>query len=606
MSTLPVEILTLANQGAKLFPLRPNDKVPIMEHWQDENNSSDPARLEFWGHRFPGCNWAMRCGEISHAFALDFDCKNGKPGMDVYQRMLEEHGPEWIDTIRVRTWSGGLHLWYVWVRGIGKKTDGLAYGVDIQGEISYVVVPPSIVNGKAYYFEDCDAEKTIAPVPSWLLPDILKAFKTETLPPPPPQSAGKIQSGQRHQFLLHHAGQLLHVGIGLKALTAELLELNYAKFAEPYPQDEIFRQVNDFYQRWQRDPRDIWREFNQERKKQPMPGTYQVQEQRLEEVDAMPVEWLEGWMPYIALGTLTMLTGDPGVGKSFIALAIMAQLTRLGINVAYMSIENPAAYVVRPRFDALGGDPSRMILIKGLETPEGRRNIALQDLVALASVIQKHNVKLIVIDPIQSYLGAHVDQYRSNETRPVLDGLMDLAEVNEVAILILRHVVKAGGNRAIHKGLGSIDFTGAVRSELFAGETLDKQKAMCHIKSNLGPLGKSQSYQISEMDDSGRVWQAGYFRWTGECELKVSDLTEPESAKNDESALREAEEWLSQLLAGGARLQADIQVEAKDNGISLRTLRRAKKKLHVKSMKRVDKKWQWYLPGHDASGQAAS
>jgi hypothetical protein len=267
------------------------------------------------------------------------------------------------------------------------------------------------------------------------------------------------------------------------------------------------------------------------------------------------------------------------------------------MNVGYMSVENPAAYVVRPRFDALGGDPSRVILIEGLEGPDGKRTLTLEDIVPLEKFILKHDLKLVIIDPIQSYLGSHVDAYRSNETRPILDGLVELADVNGVAFLILRHAVKAGGGRAIHKGLGSIDFTGVARSELFAGMTVDGvRRAMVHIKSNLGHLGKTLAYEITEADPSGRIWQAGYFRWAGESELKVSDLTEPESAKNEESALHEAEEWLKELLKDGARLQGEIQDEAKDNGITLRTLRRAKKKLHVKSMKRVDKKWQWYLP----------
>lgn len=602
---LPVEVITFAERGWMLTPLRQNNKIPLLTDWPTLNRTSNIEILEQWSVLFPGCNWGMVTGPASGICVLDIDLKNGKQGLDWYNHQLLEHGVEWQDTLRVRTASGGYHNYYQWSDGIGKNTSGsLANGVDIIGEGGQVVVPGSIVNGVAYKFEDCDGEKSIAPLPGWLAEVVLRAFQPPPAPPPVRVNGeGRIPEGQRHLFLLRHAGQLLHQGISFQALQTELLTVNNYHFQVPYPEPEIQRQVADFYGRWQRDPKAIWREFQAsytQGNKQEIAVSLETQEGLLQEVEVMAIEWLPGWEPYIALGTLTLLTGDPGVGKSFIALAIAAQLTRDGHNVAYLSVENPAAYIVRPRFDALGGDPGKVVLVKGLTTPDGKRSITLEDIQPLEKMIERHHIKLMIIDPVQSYLGAHIDAYRFNETRPVLDGLVDLAERHMVAILILRHVVKMGGNRAIHKGLGSIDFTGAVRSELFAGETVDHaRRGMVHIKSNLGSLGRALGYEISQSDQAGRIWQAGYFRWTGTSELKVSDLTEPESKKLEEGALREAKDFLLQALADGCRLQAEVQEEAYGVGIRERTLRRAKKELNVQSLKRVDKKWEWFLPKQD-------
>jgi len=175
--------------------------------------------------------------------------------------------------------------------------------------------------------------------------------------------------------------------------------------------------------------------------------------------------------------------------------------------VAYLTVENSAAYKSRPRFDTLQGDAMKLLLLDGVSAEGATRAITLQDVEVLRGVLSEHKPELIVIDPIQSYLGADVDAHRSNETRPILDGLAKLAEESHAAVLILRHASKNGSGRAIYKGLGSIDFTGAVRCELFAGETLEKQKAVCHIKSNIGPLGPTQGYEITSADEQGRLWR---------------------------------------------------------------------------------------------------
>jgi hypothetical protein len=317
----------------------------------------------------------------------------------------------------------------------------------------------------------------------------------------------------------------------------------------------------------------------------------------LSEVEAKKVDWLKE--PYIPKGMLTMLTGDPGVGKSFIALGITADVARRGGKTVYLTIENSAAYTLRPRFDALKGDASKLILLEGISAQGITRSVTLRDIEVLDKTLGEHKPELVVIDPIQSYLGAGVDAHRSNETRPILDGLAKLAEKHHVAVLILRHASKNGSGRAIYRGLGSIDFTGAVRCELFAGETLEKQRAVCHIKSNIGPIGPAQGYEITPADEQGRVWSAGYFRWTGDTQIEVADLTEPEETNGGASAGAEAEKFLRDMLGEGPKPAKGVLREARDAGIAERTLERAKSKLRVDSRKGANG-WEWVLPAEKA------
>jgi putative DNA primase/helicase len=328
----------------------------------------------------------------------------------------------------------------------------------------------------------------------------------------------------------------------------------------------------------------------------------------LADVPPSAVTWL--WKPYIPLGMLTMVSGDPGVGKTFIGYSIAAELTRGRClngsscrreNVVCLTVENAAAEVVRPRFEMLGGDVKRFFLLAGTvqvnDGKEQRGTITLHDIALLDETLATTGARLVIVDPIQSYFGAKVDMHRSNETRPLLDGLAKLAEKYDCAILLLRHVSKQSGGRAIHRGLGSIDLTGAVRSELLAGSLPDDpgSRALVHIKSNVGPYGPSIAYEI---DDEGR------FRWLeGTCDITAAQLLETPRRTAGGSALARAMEWLRSALAAGSRPSVEIQTSAKAGGISMATLRRAKDELGVKSQKAaMDDGWDWALPTDGTDG----
>jgi hypothetical protein len=329
---------------------------------------------------------------------------------------------------------------------------------------------------------------------------------------------------------------------------------------------------------------------------------------RLSDVKARAVDWL--WEPFIPYSMLSMLSGDPGTAKSFIALSLCADLSRGKLrdgrsvapaNCLYLTIENPLAESIRPRFDLLGGDPSRFYALAGsvfaANGEEQRSSVTLSDIPILDAAIAETKARLIVVDPIQSYLGQNIDLHRSNETRPVLDGLSKLAEAHGCAVLILRHLSKQSGGKAITRGLGSIDLSGAVRSELLAGQLPDdpEVRALVHIKSNVGRMGPTLGFSI---DGEGR------FSWTGESQITASELLAAPDG-TERSTVERAKEWLTELLKSGSMDQATIRHMAEDEGFKTMTLRRAKDALNIRSRKSgMGGGWTWELPQNtDVGGQ---
>lgn len=228
------------------------------------------------------------------------------------------------------------------------------------------------------------------------------------------------------------------------------------------------------------------------------------------------IDWF--WYPYIPLGRLTILGGDPGAGKSFITAAIAAaasrgdslpgekQDVREPMVTLILSAEDDPADTTKPRLNNLHADQTKIAVFT--------EDIVLdkEGLVAVKEMVLEINAKLLVIDPIVAYLGAKMDMNRANEVRPIMRGLARIARELNIAVIVVRHnrKVSAGGKegKAIYSGSGSIDFTASVRSELAVETARNGNKYMNHIKANSGRLGPSIRYDIIEMPDT-----TGRFEW---------------------------------------------------------------------------------------------
>ena len=364
-----------------------------------------------------------------------------------------------------------------------------------------------------------------------------------------PQSSNGIPEGQRNTTLLSRAGAMHRCGMSPRAIEAALQEENRQNCSPPLPIDEVSAIAAGI----QRYPK----------------GSASTRAVRraavrcLANVKAENVEWL--WEPYVPLKMITILSGDPGVGKTFLSLALAASLTR------------GRPLVGQQEHEALGGDVSRLFLLEGTTTEAGTEGrITLADKEPLEEAIRDHRARLVIVDPLQSFLGGDVDAHRANQTRPIFDGLIRVAEKTGCAILITRHLSKGVGGTALYRGMGSIDITGAARSELFVGREPDNPSRiiMAQSKNSLAPVGCSLSYSIGE--DKNIVWH-------GESSLGANDLLMPPPNTEERSALSEAEDFLREVLADGSRKRKEVYNQAEENGISRATLRRATKQLQVSS-----------------------
>lgn len=309
---------------------------------------------------------------------------------------------------------------------------------------------------------------------------------------------------------------------------------------------------------------------------------------RMSDIQPEEVQWL--WYPYIPLGKLTVIQGDPGEGKTTFVLAVIAALTKGEalperepldpVNILYQTAEDGLADTIRPRLDALGADCSRVLVID-----ESKRELSLSD-ERIRQAMEETGAKLLVLDPLQAYLGAEVDMHRANEVRPILKRLGSVAEQMGCAVILIRHLNKMQGQKSGHRGMGSVDFQAAARSVLLVGRTKEDPQLRIVVpdKSSLAPEGESIAFALDP--EQG-------FQWKGYCAYNAEELLGG-STKQVQTKTMQAEETLRNLLDKPAPAE-EILRRITAAGISERTLMTAKKNLGVLSEKRGGQ-WFWRLP----------
>ena len=295
---------------------------------------------------------------------------------------------------------------------------------------------------------------------------------------------------------------------------------------------------------------------------------------RMSDVELTPVEWL--WKPYLPFGKLSVLQGNPGEGKTYFAMHLAAACTNGKLlpnmermepfNVIYQTAEDGLGDTVKPRLIEAGADLDRVLVIDDSDV-----QLTLSD-ERIEKAIVENNARLVIIDPIQAYLGADVDMNRANEVRPIFMRLGQVAQRTGCAILLIGHLNKAAGMQSLQRGLGSIDIAAAVRSVMFIGKLKHDptMRILTHEKSSLAPPGVSLAFSLGD---------EGGFRWVGEYDITADEMLsgiEPQR----ETKTQQAKDLICTLLAGGKQvLSEDIDKAALERGIPGRTVRDAKREL---------------------------
>ena len=295
---------------------------------------------------------------------------------------------------------------------------------------------------------------------------------------------------------------------------------------------------------------------------------------RMSDVELTPVEWL--WKPYFPFGKLSVLQGNPGESKTYFAMHLAAACTNGKLlpnmermepfNVIYQTAEDGLGDTVKPRLIEAGADLDRVLVIDDSEV-----QLTLSD-ERIEKAIVENNARLVIIDPIQAYLGSDVDMNRANEVRPIFMRLGQVAQRTGCAILLIGHLNKAAGMQSLQRGLGSIDIAAAVRSVMFIGKLKHDptMRILTHEKSSLAPPGASLAFSLGD---------EGGFRWVGEYDITADEMLsgiEPQR----ETKTQQAKDLICTLLAGGKQvLSEDIDKAALERGIPGRTVRDAKREL---------------------------
>ncbi len=330
----------------------------------------------------------------------------------------------------------------------------------------------------------------------------------------------------------------------------------------------------------------------------------------MKDVEPKPINWL--WPEKIARGKVSMIAGDPGLGKSLITVALASAVStgaRWPVgrgnapqgSVVMMSDEDALADTIRPRLDAADADCAKIHALKMVQetTKDGEifsRSFSLaQDIERLADVLEElGDCVLVVIDPISAYLGG-IDSHKNADVRALLSPLSDLAERFNVSIVTVTHLNKGNGN-AIYRATGSLAFVAAARSVLAVTKDQDEQsrRLVLPMKNNLGNDSSGMAYRIETAEGGAPVvmWEPNAV------DIDINEVLNGDT-EDERWACNEVTEWLLEELINGPVPASDMKKRVAQSGHSWRPVERVKAKLKIRSKKDgMYGPWSWFHPDH--------
>ena len=531
--------------GTKGAPIKEGGKVigsgQLLKSWKTEATTQENT-IKAWWQKWPDADVCIVTG--GGLTVVDLDVKHPPAsGEDTLIDWQMQNG-FFPMTRECRTGSGGKHL-YFWTSGTFKSRNGFMPGVDIKSEGGYVVAPPSCNSGGQYTWLN---DLPIAPANE----NVLAFLSGRGLRGKPMK---ETPEGNRDNTMLAQTYKLAHDFSNREEALQIALAMNQ-KCSPPLDEAVVKSQLDRAYAKVQKEKK--------------------AKVITLSEIKPEKVEWL--WYPYIPLGKITIVAGDSGIGKTFFESAIAAIVStgrpfpggsekRAPRIVCVQNSEDGLADTIVKRLMAAGADLNNVMTIDPGDNPLSFADPRIEDF------MKEYRPAVMIFDPFQSFFGAGVDLNRSNETRPVFDNLLRLAQKYKVAVILIMHLSKMTKASAKNRVLGSVDVVGAVRSVLIVAKhpTVEGQIVVCHEKSNLAPSGRSLCYHIEN----------SAVKWGDFCELSADDcLLKRQKAKAPKTKLEMAIEFLESRLAVCGKVRVEEMTEiAEKMEISYKTFQRAKEKL---------------------------
>lgn len=580
----------------------------------------DVAIIRTWWNKWPDANIALATGAASGVVVLDLDTKHGRSTKE-----LRENGYFISPTVSSRTGIfkdpdkpeaeglRGEHHWFVHPGGYIKSTNGqiLGPGIDIKADGGYVMLPPSNhLSGVSYEWvvepEGEGSVKNLEELPKWLLEKITaqkdlkiewdEFFKQENL------------EGSRHENATRYAGKLLyHLPQELWETSAWPMLLQWHRSHNKKSDDPR----KDFTEK---ELRSIFvgvakKEIVNKKDSKKIVGKSEVVLKRFSEITAQEIKWL--WPQRIALGKVTLISGDPGLGKSLVSTAMAAHVSKgypwpvggapcpTG-DVILLSAEDDEGDTIKPRLEAADADCSRVYILNAImdekNGEEAERMFSLKnDIPQLEKALSSlPECRLVIIDPISAYLDGS-DGNANSDIRGLLAPLGKLAAKHNAAIIIVSHLNKNDkGTNALYRTMGSLAFVAAARAAYVVVKDPENptRRLILSAKNNIAKDTGGLAYSVTECPNGAPV-----IAWESEEVPLTADEGFLTMETQEKSATDEAMEFLQEELKDGAKSAYDTIKAATKAGITYKPLRNAKEKLGIRSRK-VDytRGWEWKLP----------
>lgn len=567
--------------GLAVFPIKPKSKQPLTEHGL-KDASKEPEQIESWWNRWPAANIGIATGAVSGGLVvidLDVDKDKGIDGRVTLREWEAEHEKLPDSTWMAITGRGGYHYFYHDSSTVRNRT-GIYEGIDIRGDGGYIVAPPSVhPNGNTYEWEQDPMLYPLAEANGAVFDFLVGPVSRE----PEPISFDlpeQIPDGQRTTAMVKLVCSQQAKGLSDEAIRAAVKAENEAKCVPPLTDQELEKEVFPALTRYQKGTAPYNRDFSRRSNwnEQPVIKKGPVNLVSMDKVEEKEPEWLV--TDYIPKGQITVLAGDGGSGKTTIWCSIAAAVSSGGpcfLNqdnpfakeclpgrVLFFSSEDSAEYTLKGRLRRSGAKLENVLSLDLADErfPEIKFNAPL-----LEELIKEYRPELVIFDPLQSYVPPDIQMGQRNAMRACLNPLIGLGEKYGTTFIIIVHTNKQVGLWGRKRIADSADIWDIARSVLIAGEANDGLRYISQEKSNYGPQAQTVLFRL----DSGKVEFEGY------TDKKDKDYVTAATAATYQAPAREdAKTFILDYLKDGEKETADLDGMMKAQGISGKTLERAK------------------------------